>query len=143
MHEQFKRLVVVFGMPNKPDPKAYLDEFTKAVGTMWPEGVLERAVDRIIAEHDEPFWPAPAKLKALCREECPRPAISNTYADERPHLTDEQMAEQERVMREHKRLQAEHGGNGPDWSVLPDVGREAMETMIANSPNHHLYRRLS
>lgn len=142
MHEQFKRLVNVFGLPNRPDPQAFLNEFVSAVGTLWPDGVLERAVSRLIAEHNDPGWPRPAALKALCNAECPRAPIFSAY-DERPKLTDEQMAEQERVMREHKRLQAEHGGNGPDWSLLPDVGREAMETMIANSPNHHLYRRLS
>lgn len=78
MDDQFKRLVAVFGMPNRPDPKAFLDEFVKAVGTVWPEGVLERAVSRLIAEHEDPFWPMPGRLRALCLSECPMTSAAKT-----------------------------------------------------------------
>lgn len=142
MHEQFKRLVTVFGVPNRPDPEAFIREFCQAVGTMWPDGVLERAVTRLIAEHAEPFWPMPARLKAICREECPRSPIENGPRDDRPELTDEQIAEQERVMREHRRRMIDQKLDEVDWSQLPDVSRDAFEGMMANSSNHHLHRKV-
>lgn len=140
MHDQFKRLVNVFGLPNRPDPQAFLQEFAAAVGSTWPDGVLERAVSRLIAEHEDTFWPPPGKLKALCRAECPRQVVYSAV-DDRAELTDEQMAEQERCVREYKRQQQEHHGAQAEWSKLPDVSREPFERMMQESPYQHLYRR--
>lgn len=141
MDDQFKRLVAVFGMPNRPDPKAFLDEFVAAVGTVWPAGVLERAVSRLIAEHDEPFWPMPGKLRALCKAECPKPSLDNGPVDDRPQLTDEQVAEQERVMREHRKRMIDQKLDDEAWSSLPDVSRGPFESMMQASPNRHLHGR--
>lgn len=141
MDDQFKRLVAVFGMPNRPDPKAFIDEFVKAVGTVWPDGVLERSVSRLIREHEEPFWPTPGKLRAICMAECPRPIPTNDLDDGRPALTDEQLAEQERVMREHRQRMIAQKLDDDAWGNLPDVSRDACEEMQRRSPNINLHRR--
>lgn len=143
MHEQFKRLVTVFGVPNRPDPEAFIREFVNTVTDVWPDGVLERAVSRLLAEHTEPFWPMPAKLKEICREECPAPKLGNDVPDTRPPLTDEQVAEQERAFREFKRRMAAMKLDEDDnsFAKLPSVYRDDLETMIQESPNDWLYRR--
>lgn len=142
MDDQFKRLVTVFGVPNRPDPKAFLDEFVAAVGSTWPEGVLERAVTRLISEHGEPYWPMPAKLKDLCRAECPRPQIANGPHDDRPAQTDAQIAEQERTMREHRaRMVAMKLEEDAEFTRLGDVSRKAFEDMQLMSQQTHLHRR--
>lgn len=133
-----KRLVDVFGIPQRPDPKAFFAEYAKAVGR-WPDDVLHAGIDRLLAEHVDGFWPMPGKLRKFCEEALPPPKRAPEPDDDRPPLTQEQLDRMHALTAAFKEAMAnmDHSDKpAVDWSRTQ---RPAFEEMMRNSPNKHLH----
>lgn len=138
MHPQIKRLVTLFGVPNRPDPAAFLLEFEEAVGR-WPDDVLRKAVDRIRNEHVEGFWPMPGKVRQFCEEALPPPRREPEPVDDRPPLTPEELERMHALTAKFKAA-VEHMNQSHSDNVDCKAGqRPAFEEMMRNSPNKHLH----
>lgn len=129
-------LLVMFGEPNTPDPKLYIDMFTKAI-TGYPDDVLQAAGEAIIRKNT--FWPKPAEVLAEVNRiggyGSRRGLQTFEPCEEPPPLTDEQKAR----VREIKRLAIEACDKVhevlPPLAPPPKVDRETFEAMRSSSPN--------
>lgn len=129
-------LLVMYGEPNTPDPKLYIETFTKAI-VGHPADLLEAAGEAIIKKNT--FWPKPAEVLA----EVTRLGGYNTRrglqvfppCDEPPPLTDEQKAR----VREIKRLAIDACEKAKEvfqpLAPPPKVDRDTFEAMRSASSN--------
>lgn len=134
-----ERLVTVFGMPERPDPDAFLNEFAKALKG-WPEQVLEKAGDRII--RSSTFWPKPSEVALECErviawERKPEPNLP--LGDEPSQPTPEAKQRVRAMVADLKAKIAMQSLPERDV-VLPPTDAFEFERMQATSPNRGLHR---
>lgn len=142
-----QKLMIMCGEPESIDPEAYLDEFRRVVGN-WSDDVLDEATIEVLKAKTFRGWPEPGECRKACEIAANSPLrrapLRNDRGDDRPPLTQEQIDAQAETMRRYReRMAAMKLDDEEPKAKLHDCGREAMETMMANSPNQHLYRRLS
>lgn len=139
MHQQIKRLVTLFGVPHRPDPEAFLQEFDDAV-CGWPDDIVRKAVDRIRNESVDGFWPMPGAFVKLLHECRPKPPRRIEVTAHEPELTPEQrerMHEMWASLKDAVEHMQTDSKPAVDW---PRTQHPAFEKMMRDSPNKHLYR---
>ena len=69
MSSLLARLCVVYGQPDSPDPAAYLAEISRLIDRGNYTGTeLEKAGDRVLANHRGRMFPTPAEIMTACAE---------------------------------------------------------------------------
>jgi hypothetical protein len=129
-------LLVMYGEPNTPDPKLYIDTFTKAIGG-FSAADLEKAGENVIRKST--FWPKPSEIVSeanrLVALRSPSPHALPPVFDERPPLTPEQKANLNELRKiAHSALTKVDDMLGPLPSP-PKVDRNSFEAMRAASNN--------
>jgi len=128
-------LLVMYGEPNTPDPKLYIDTFTKAIGG-FAAADLERAGENVIRKST--FWPKPAEIVVAANRiialRAPPPHALAPSDDKEP-LTAEQKANLRRLTEiARKACEQVHEVLEP-LPPPPKVDRASFEAMRSGSRN--------
>lgn len=129
-------LLVMYGEPNTPDPRLYIETFTKAIKGFMPADI-EKAGENVIRKST--FWPKPAEIVAeasrLVALRAPSPHALPPVLDERPPLTPDQKANLNELRKiAHSALAKVDDMLGP-LPPAPKVDRNTFEAMRAASSN--------
>ena len=139
-----KRLVNIFGEPRCEDPALYIKDLRGAMKG-YADDLIELAGDK--ARDNCKFFPRPAELREFIREELKlrgigKPDKAFNQLDELPPPTPEQAERARRLVADAAVVMKQRAKEamGIEDDEAPDVSRPAFEKMMAESPNHHLYR---
>lgn len=70
MNSMLQRLIIVFGEPNSPDVRKFLDEYSRATDHT-DVAILEAATDILLATQTHPGWPTIGECRAAISKASP------------------------------------------------------------------------
>lgn len=121
------RFTATYGEPNTSDPEAFMAEYSRALGG-FPSPILERAIDRVIDEHEFNSWPKVGTCVKACRRLTPEPVIEfPKHMDEPlPQRTAEQKAMARKIADQFRATVGRNNFIDPEpRRSLPRVDRDA------------------